>query len=247
MATEKQILANRRNAQFSTGPRTAEGKSVSRLNAVRHGLTGQIDVRTAGEQQAHDEFCATIIHSLDPAEGIERQFAQSIAEDHWRLNRAKSLENNIFAITRTFHDSDGEMETPEMDAALATARTYIADPQRLNLLSMYERRIHGNMSRSLKQLTEIQTARRAAEAKVKADAEAKRQQAFEEACLLAELAEKEGIPHDPAQYPDPGGFVFSTAEITAAIGRVTRLKQAREAFCVPLKPSLRRHNESLAA
>ena len=38
MATAKQIEANRLNALKSTGPRTVEGKSASRLNAVTHGL-----------------------------------------------------------------------------------------------------------------------------------------------------------------------------------------------------------------
>ena len=38
--SEKQLEANRRNAQRSTGPRTGEGKKVSALNARRHNLTG---------------------------------------------------------------------------------------------------------------------------------------------------------------------------------------------------------------
>ena len=33
MATQRQIAANRRNAEHSTGPRSAQGKSVSRFNA----------------------------------------------------------------------------------------------------------------------------------------------------------------------------------------------------------------------
>ncbi len=40
MATVRQILANRRNAQHSTGPITDEGKNASRRNALKHGLTG---------------------------------------------------------------------------------------------------------------------------------------------------------------------------------------------------------------
>jgi hypothetical protein len=39
MATIRQIEANRRNANRSTGPRTAAGKSISSGNALRHGLS----------------------------------------------------------------------------------------------------------------------------------------------------------------------------------------------------------------
>lgn len=225
MATEKQILANRRNAQFSTGPRTAEGKSVSRLNALRHGVTGHIDVRTPEEHQAHHEFCGAILTSLHPVGALELQLAQSIAEDNWRLNRARSLENNIFAITATFHDSTGETESEDLDAALAHARTYIADPGRLNLLSLYERRIHGNMIRTLKQLTDLQTARR----KALNESEALRAKALEEETLLAQLAESEGAEYDPPK----NGFVFSIAEIRDALLRKTRLEAARRLQTAP--------------
>jgi hypothetical protein len=43
MATEKQILANRKNARSSTGPRTSAGKARSRMNARRHGLASLLE------------------------------------------------------------------------------------------------------------------------------------------------------------------------------------------------------------
>ena len=40
MTSERKIDANRRNAESSTGPRTAEGKARASTNARHHGLAG---------------------------------------------------------------------------------------------------------------------------------------------------------------------------------------------------------------
>jgi hypothetical protein len=57
MATQEQVEANRQNAQKSTGPRTAEGKMAVALNAVKHGLTANIDV-VCQEDQAGGNYTA---------------------------------------------------------------------------------------------------------------------------------------------------------------------------------------------
>jgi hypothetical protein len=41
MASDKQLQANRANAKKSTGPRSQGGKSRSRLNSRKHGLTAK--------------------------------------------------------------------------------------------------------------------------------------------------------------------------------------------------------------
>ena len=38
MASARQIEANRRNAQKSTGPKSEQGKQATRLNGLKHGL-----------------------------------------------------------------------------------------------------------------------------------------------------------------------------------------------------------------
>jgi hypothetical protein len=44
MATQKQIDANRRNAELSTGPQTPEGKQVASLNALQSGIYAESTV-----------------------------------------------------------------------------------------------------------------------------------------------------------------------------------------------------------
>jgi hypothetical protein len=45
--TETRAEINRANSQHSTGPKTPEGKKRISLNALRHGLTGQVVVMTS--------------------------------------------------------------------------------------------------------------------------------------------------------------------------------------------------------
>jgi hypothetical protein len=41
MSSQKQVDANRLNAQKSTGPRTPEGRAAVRLNGVTHSLSAK--------------------------------------------------------------------------------------------------------------------------------------------------------------------------------------------------------------
>src|SRR5438034_1241699 len=55
MATQAQITANRANALKSTGPRSPEGKSASRFNALKHGLDADSLVLARREAETADE------------------------------------------------------------------------------------------------------------------------------------------------------------------------------------------------
>jgi hypothetical protein len=164
MISEKQLEANRRNALHSTGPTSAAGRKRCSLNNLRHGLTGQTTVLSPEDREAHDKFCADLMNCLKPENFLELQIAQSIAEDHWRLNRVFAVESNIFALGHLESpapDSSQEgVDDPEIHIALNSARVFLADAKQFALLSIYEQRIHRNLQKSMAQLSELQAARK---------------------------------------------------------------------------------------
>jgi hypothetical protein len=217
--TEAQLAANRENAQLSTGSRTPEGRKRSSLNAFRHGLTGQIVMHTPEDAQAFKKHCEGIREALAPVGPLELDLAQSIAEDRWRLNRARAIENSIFALGQGEHIVEDAGHHPEVAAAFAQGLTWIAHARELQLLMTYENRIRRSVEKNTAELRALQAERKAAVAK-----------AEEEARLLVQLAEAEGGDYDPADdFPpesQPVGFVFSRPAIQRQIERSQRLGRA---------------------
>ena len=89
--TEKQLAANQRNAQRSTGPRTAKGKSQSRWNALKHGVLAKAIIpqhlQAHESQEGLDRLLATLRHEFAPQSAIEEMLVESVAASYWRLAR----------------------------------------------------------------------------------------------------------------------------------------------------------------
>jgi hypothetical protein len=107
MATDRQIEANRRNSQLSTGPRTPEGKDASRFNALKSGINAKSQV-IPGEDPAELEAMAQGYHDdWKPTTYLERFLVDSLIRADWLLQRLSRLEAELWA--------------HEMEAARATA------------------------------------------------------------------------------------------------------------------------------
>ena len=76
---------NRRNAARSTGPRTPEGKSRSRLNALKHGLTARTPVLPGEDAEAHQARIETFVTSLEPRNELEQYLAEEAAQASWQM------------------------------------------------------------------------------------------------------------------------------------------------------------------
>ncbi|MES1258424.1 MAG: hypothetical protein ABUS51_08335 [Acidobacteriota bacterium] len=216
-ATQKQVEANRNNAKHSTGPRTPQGKARAALNAWRHGLTGQVATLPEEDRQAFEKFTTEIRHAYHPEGPLEKQIAQSIAEDEWRLNRARAIENNIIALGHSSTAAEVATDNTQIHAAMTQARVFWRNPEKFALLTLYEQRIGRRIQRAEERLRALQSERKAA-----------LEQALEEARLLDDLARSKGETSDPARdFPNLNGFAFSTVEITRLLDRRRRLADAR--------------------
>jgi hypothetical protein len=98
MASDKQIAANRLNAQNSTGPRTGAGKHRSRRNAFRHGLAAESVVTVLEDETAYKKFESKIFADYAAETAIDRALVVRLASLLWRLRRATAIESGLFQI-----------------------------------------------------------------------------------------------------------------------------------------------------
>jgi hypothetical protein len=98
MTSFRQIEANRRNALKSTGPKTQNGKRLSRRNALRHGLTAETVIDGLEDTEDYQGFEAAIISDYDAQTAVERELVLRLASLLWRLRRIIAIETDLFAI-----------------------------------------------------------------------------------------------------------------------------------------------------
>jgi hypothetical protein len=200
---------NRENSLKSTGPKTSAGKQTSSLNALRHGLTGQVVVMPSEDLAAYQRFTQNFHDDFKPSGAMETQLVQSIADDNWRLNRARALENNLFTLG-AYLKTTVDTEHPEVRDALAMAEALREQTKALSTLSLHQNRIARTIERTLKLLREIQAERLAKESSELAKAG----HVFLLQSHYNQCAGKTE-PYDPAA----DGFVFTAAQIEEHLRR----------------------------
>jgi len=101
MATPAQLAANRANAQHSTGPRSVEGKSVSRFNALKHGADAASPVIPGEDSAEYEELAAEYRNHYLPQTPDERYHVQTMLDSDWQKRRLGKLETECYEILDT--------------------------------------------------------------------------------------------------------------------------------------------------
>jgi hypothetical protein len=165
MTSPSQLAANRLNAMKSQGPVSLEGKSRSAMNSLRHGLTARVVVLPGEDMAAYHAFSQEIVESLDAQTPVERQFAQTIADNQWRINRIRSIEDGMLGLGRYEDAAPLEISDPAVRGVMTQARAFRDHSKAFVNLSIYEQRLHRTIKEAFRQLKELQTERREREGK----------------------------------------------------------------------------------
>ena len=179
MSTEAKIIANRRNAQKSTGPRTREGKAAISQNAVKHGLLASQAVISSESREDFDINRDRIIRDLVPESPMESMLSERIVVLSWRLIRigciqaqtidalkARNTSSPLFKLTQSLllkYQKQSQTAPSTSANDLALGRMAIKDfsnSRVLDRLLMYERRIENSLFKTIFEFKRLQLMRK---------------------------------------------------------------------------------------
>ena len=96
MSTPKQVAANRRNGAKSSGPCTAAGKAVSRMNALQFGIDA---LSTIIREESRSELLSTLdalFQEHQPVTPTEQGLVSLLGHSLWRLHRLLKVEGQLW-------------------------------------------------------------------------------------------------------------------------------------------------------
>ncbi|MFA5252869.1 MAG: hypothetical protein WC454_09845 [Phycisphaerae bacterium] len=179
MSTESQLLANRLNAQKSTGPRTTEGKALASQNSVKHGLFAANDVISSESEDDFRLYRQQLLDELAPVSPMESILAERIVTLSWRLKRAGRFQNQAIDTLNADQTNDplkkltqslsfnfpgkSPSNANNLNGELALGRLAVkdfADARVLDRLLMYERRLESSLYKTLLEFQRLNIARK---------------------------------------------------------------------------------------
>jgi hypothetical protein len=182
------------------------------MNALRHGLTARVVVLPSEDMDAYKKFSLEMADSLDAQTPLERQFAQTVVDNQWRINRIRSIEDGMLGLGHYEAAGNFDADHPSIHSAMTAARAFRKDSQSFVNLSIYEQRLHRSQKEALRQLRELQTERRAL-----------RKAEMDDAIRLLKTQQMKGLPREPEPATKERKFVYASAEIAAESARRDRL------------------------
>ncbi len=156
--SEKQLAANKANAQKSTGPRSRMGRSNSSRNAMKHGLLANAILIDGESRESFDELLCALRHEYQPVTETDYALIQKAAVYQWRLLRSWTLDSAAITYEmRRQADANADQNTPTR--AMLAMRSLCQNSRQPELMSRYEHRFDVQHHRALQDLRRRKEAR----------------------------------------------------------------------------------------
>ncbi len=146
-------------SEYEVWPDTSEGGSVSKYNALKHGLLSK-KVLLKGESRKNlISFRKNIIEELNPQTETEHLLCDRIIANSWRLRRVLEIEGEMIERQRIpYLNSYMSLEYPKKRKKETMENITISEE--MEKLRKYEGSIERSIYKSLHELQRIQSARR---------------------------------------------------------------------------------------
>jgi hypothetical protein len=159
MASPAQHAANNANAAFSTGPRTAEGKTASSANALAHGMTSRKVVLPHEDEAAYNALLECTLDLYNPADELERTLAIRVAETLWRATRSDRYHDAFLAERTKALAADNPETIQDLDQAAVLMFVDPAEQQRFSLMLRYLNTAKREHHKAVAELEKVQKTR----------------------------------------------------------------------------------------
>lgn len=139
------------------GPKTKEGKEVSKMNALKHGLLSKEVLLADDDPKALQELGYSIVEALKPVGEIEGMLTDRIISSTWRLRRLLQIERGTMQWHKDYEDmfpnlgSGGDKESQKLKEMI--------DNNAIEKIIRYESSIERSIFKALHELERVQARR----------------------------------------------------------------------------------------
>jgi hypothetical protein len=140
----------------STGPISAEGKTLSARNAFKHGLRARSALLPGESPGNFQRFSARLRKKLQPDGPLEEVLLERIIGAAWRLRRLVPTETEAYLAGIRGERRWGNNSGSEPAADLMAGRAFLRETSSFTNLARYEAALERSMYRAMRQLSELQ-------------------------------------------------------------------------------------------
>ena len=141
--------ASRKNGRLATGPKTSQGKQISSLNALKHGILADIACMPAEKRDGFHIMLDDFIAKIGPADGVEYYLMEQLAMATWRMRRVWAADTASWSAAMEKHRG-----LPVHDSLSKTAEDVAKSPAP-HLIARYETTLLRSFKEGLHHLFEL--------------------------------------------------------------------------------------------